>query len=93
MAAATFSLLFFSLSFRLSPPLALSQATDIDIHAKEILRIREELNEIMAKHSGQKIDKVERDTERDNFMSAEEAKEYGIVDDILTKPEDSDDDE
>ena len=53
------------------------QATDIDIHAKEILRIREELNEIMAKHSGQKLEKVATDTERDNFMSAEEAKEYG----------------
>lgn len=59
------------------------QATDIDIHAKEILRIREELNEIMAKHSGQKIEKVEQDTERDNFMSAEEAKEYGLIDDVI----------
>ena len=54
------------------------QATDIDIHAKEILRIREELNQILSKHSGQKIDKVEKDTERDNFMSADEAKEYGF---------------
>ena len=61
------------------------QATDIDIHAKEILRIREELNEIMAKHSGQKLKKVEQDTERDNFMSAEEAKEYGLIDDVIEK--------
>ncbi|MCL4154181.1 UNVERIFIED_CONTAM: hypothetical protein GTU68_030680 [Idotea baltica] len=63
------------------------QATDIDIHAKEILRIREELNEIMAKHSGQKLKKVAEDTERDNFMSAEEAKEYGLIDDVIeTRP-------
>ncbi|MBX2847780.1 MAG: ATP-dependent Clp endopeptidase proteolytic subunit ClpP [Acidiferrobacterales bacterium] len=61
------------------------QATDIDIHAKEILRIREELNEIMAKHSGQKLKKVAQDTERDNFMSAEEAKEYGLIDDVIEK--------
>jgi ATP-dependent Clp protease protease subunit len=61
------------------------QATDIDIHAKEILRIRSELNEIMAKHSGQKIAKVEKDTERDNFMSADEAKAYGLIDDVIEK--------
>ena len=59
------------------------QATDIDIHAKEILRIKEELNEIMAKHSGQDLKKVRADTERDNFMSAEEAKEYGLIDDVI----------
>ncbi len=59
------------------------QATDIDIHAKEILRIKEELNEILAKHSGQKLKTVEKDTERDNFMSAEEAKEYGLIDDVI----------
>lgn len=59
------------------------QATDIDIHAKEILRIKEELNEILAKHSGQDIAKVTSDTERDNFMSAEEAKEYGLIDDVI----------
>lgn len=59
------------------------QATDIDIHAKEILRIREEMNQIMAKHSGQEFDKVAQDTERDNFLSAEEAKEYGLIDDVL----------
>jgi ATP-dependent Clp protease protease subunit len=61
------------------------QATDIDIHAREILRIREELNEIMAKHSGQKLEKVAEDTERDNFMSAAEAKEYGLIDDVIEK--------
>jgi len=61
------------------------QATDIDIHAKEILRIREEMNEIMAKHTGQKLKKVQGDTERDNFMSAEEAKDYGLVDQVITQ--------
>ena len=61
------------------------QATDIDIHAREILRIRHELNEIMAKHSGQELEKVAQDTERDNFMSAEEAKEYGLIDDVIEK--------
>lgn len=61
------------------------QATDIDIHAKEILRIREELNQIMAKHSGQDIEKVSADTERDNFMSAEEAQEYGLIDKVIEK--------
>ena len=59
------------------------QATDIDIHAKEILRIKLELNEIMSKHSGQKLKTVEKDTERDNFMSAEEAKEYGLIDEVI----------
>ena len=58
------------------------QATDIDIHAKHILNIKKKLNEIMAKHTGQALAKVERDAERDYFMSAEEAKEYGIVDRI-----------
>ena len=61
------------------------QATDIDIHAKEILRIREEMNEILAKHTGQDLSKVQGDTERDNFMSAEEAKDYGLVDDVITQ--------
>ncbi len=59
------------------------QASDIDIHAKEILRIREEMNEIMAKHTGQDLDKISQDTERDNFLSAEEAKEYGLIDEVL----------
>src|SRR3954465_15998047 len=57
------------------------QATDIDIHAREILRIREQMNQLMAKHTGQTLEKVERDTERDFIMNAQQAKEYGIVDD------------
>jgi len=60
------------------------QATDIEIHAKEILRARDELNELYAKHTGQPIDKIKHDTERDNFMSAAEAKEYGLIDEVLT---------
>ncbi|MBZ5564664.1 MAG: ATP-dependent Clp endopeptidase proteolytic subunit ClpP [Acidobacteriia bacterium] len=61
------------------------QATDIDIHAREILRVRAGLNEIMAKHSGQAIEKVERDMERDFWMSAQQAREYGIIDEIIYK--------
>ena len=60
------------------------QATDIAIHAKEILRIKENLNNILSKHTGQKITKVIKDTERDYFMSAEDAMKYGIVDEVLT---------
>ena len=59
------------------------QATDIAIHAKEILLIRDRLNDILAKHTGQPIDKVALDTERDNFMSGEEAVAYGLVDEVL----------
>lgn len=62
------------------------QATEIDIHAKEILKIRERLNEIMAKHTGQPIDKIAHDTERDYFMSAEEAKKYGLIDEVISRP-------
>lgn len=62
---------------------AQGQATDVSIHANHILRIKQRLNEIMAKHTGQSIDKVGKDTERDYFMSAEEAKKYGIVDKII----------
>ncbi|MDR3764429.1 MAG: ATP-dependent Clp endopeptidase proteolytic subunit ClpP [Acidobacteriota bacterium] len=61
------------------------QATDIDIHAREILRMRELMNQLMSKHTGQVLDKVERDTERDFIMNAPQAKEYGIVDDIIYK--------
>jgi ATP-dependent Clp protease protease subunit len=61
------------------------QATDIDIHAREILRIRASQNEIMAKHTGQPLEKVERDVERDFWMSAQQAREYGIVDEIIYK--------
>jgi ATP-dependent Clp protease protease subunit len=59
------------------------QATDIDIHAREILLIREKLNMIFAKHSGQALEKIRQDTERDNFMGADEAREYGLIDEIL----------
>lgn len=60
------------------------QASDIEIHAREILYLRQKLNEIMAKHTGQPVDKVGRDTDRDNFLSAEEAKQYGLIDKVLT---------
>ncbi|WP_373767046.1 ATP-dependent Clp endopeptidase proteolytic subunit ClpP [Glaesserella sp.] len=60
------------------------QASDIQIHAKEILQIKHTLNQRMAAHSGQPIEKVERDTDRDNFMSADEAKAYGLIDAVVT---------
>ncbi|HVC29438.1 MAG TPA: ATP-dependent Clp endopeptidase proteolytic subunit ClpP [Gammaproteobacteria bacterium] len=59
------------------------QATDIDIHAREILYLRERLNEIMAKHTGQTIERIQQDTERDRFMSGEEAVKYGLTDSVL----------
>lgn len=62
---------------------ALGQATDVDIHARHIIKIKDRLSKILAKHTGQKLDKVERDTERDYFMNADEALEYGIVDKII----------
>jgi ATP-dependent Clp protease, protease subunit len=61
------------------------QATDIDIHAREILMIRERLNAIMAKHTGQSVERIERDMERDRFMDAKTAVEYGLVDNMLEK--------
>jgi ATP-dependent Clp protease protease subunit len=61
------------------------QATDIDIHAQEILRMRNDLNKILAMHTGQNIRKIKKDTERDYFMNAEEAKKYGIIDKVLEK--------
>ena len=61
------------------------QATDIDIHAREILRMREITNQLLSKHSGQKLEKVEKDVERDFIMNAQQAKEYGIIDDIIYK--------
>ena len=61
------------------------QATDIDIHAKEILRMRQDLNKILALHSGQKMARIQRDTERDFFMSSTEARAYGLVDKVLTR--------
>lgn len=63
------------------------QATDIEIHAREILRMREDLNTILAKHTGQKIKKIQTDTERDFFMGAEEARKYGIIDKVIEKRE------
>jgi ATP-dependent Clp protease protease subunit len=62
---------------------ASGQATDVDIHARHILKTRDRLNKILAKHTGQKLQKIERDTERDYFMSAEEAVKYGIVDKVI----------
>jgi ATP-dependent Clp protease protease subunit len=68
------------------------QATDIEIHAREILKTRETLNELYAKHTAQPVEKIKNDTERDNFMSAAQAKEYGLVDEVLItakkKPDD-----
>ena len=61
------------------------QATDIDIHAKEVLELKHRLNKIMATHTGQKIAKIEKDLERDNFMSSNEAKSYGLIDTVLSK--------
>jgi ATP-dependent Clp protease protease subunit len=60
------------------------QASDIEIHAKEILFLKDRLNEILAKHSGQSIQTIEKDTDRDNFLSAEESVKYGLVDEVLT---------
>jgi ATP-dependent Clp protease protease subunit len=60
------------------------QATDIDIEAREILRVRTELNKLMAQHSGQTVEQIEKDTDRDNFMSAEEAKGYGLIDTVIS---------
>jgi ATP-dependent Clp protease protease subunit len=59
------------------------QATDIDIHARELLRTRERLNQILARHSGQPLERIQQDTERDYIMSAEQGKEYGIIDDVI----------
>src|SRR3972149_5678046 len=61
------------------------QATDIDIQAREILRLREITNQLLAKHTGQSVEKIARDVERDFIMNAQQAKEYGIVDEIITK--------
>lgn len=62
------------------------QATDIDIHAREILRLKERLNTIMAENCGKKVKDLTADTERDNFLSADEAKKYGLVDEVIVKP-------
>jgi ATP-dependent Clp protease protease subunit len=64
---------------------AQGQATDIAIHAERIIKTKKRLNQILSERTGQPIEKIERDTERDNFMSAEEAKAYGLIDDVITK--------
>ena len=61
------------------------QASDIELHAKEILRLKAKLNEIMQKHTGQSLDRIEKDTDRDYFMGAGEAKEYGLIDEVVIK--------
>ncbi len=66
------------------------QATDIEIHTREILKVRSQLNEILALHSGQSVETIAEDTERDNFMSPQEAKEYGLIDELIdTRKDDS----
>ena len=60
------------------------QAADIDIHAKEILRVRDRLNEILVKHTGQPLERIQTDTDRDRFMSSDEAVEYGLIDSVMT---------
>ena len=60
------------------------QATDIDIHAKEILRVRDRLNEILVKHTGQPLERIQTDTDRDRFMSSDEAVKYGLIDSVMT---------
>ena len=59
------------------------QASDIEIHARELIKIKQKLNELLAKHTGQPLEKVERDTDRDNFMASEAAKEYGLIDEVI----------
>ena len=59
------------------------QASDIEIHARELIKMKQKLNELLAKHTGQPLEKVERDTDRDNFMSSEAAKEYGLIDEVI----------
>ncbi len=68
------------------------QASDIDIHAKEILSVRDRLNNILSRHTGQKVEKIQQDTDRDNFLSAEDAVEYGLVDKVLSNREKNTDD-
>ena len=63
------------------------QASDFEIHAKEILSIKKKLNEILASHTGKEVDQIEKDTERDNFMNGEEAKEYGLIDKVISERE------
>ncbi len=69
------------------------QASDIDIHAREILKLRHALNEIFARHTGQSVEKIAKDTERDHFMGPEEAKKYGLIDDVFDRRKGDADDE
>jgi ATP-dependent Clp protease protease subunit len=69
------------------------QATEIDIHAREILRMRDDLNKILSKHTGHTVKKLKNDTDRDNFMSPTEAKKYGIIDEVLLKRKDPSEEE
>jgi ATP-dependent Clp protease protease subunit len=61
------------------------QATDIAIHSKEILRMKDEINQILAIHTGQPMEKIEKDSERDFFMNGQQAKDYGLIDEVITK--------
>jgi ATP-dependent Clp protease protease subunit len=61
------------------------QATEIEIHAREILKTREQLNKILAERTGQPLEKIQRDTERDYYLSADESKEYGLIDQVISK--------
>lgn len=64
---------------------ASGQASDVEIHAREILKWKKKINELLAKHTGQKVDKVDKDTDRDNIMEADDAKKYGLIDDVISK--------
>ena len=64
---------------------AQGQATEIEIHAREILRIRQEMNEVLAKHTGQTVEKIAADTERDHYLTSKEAQEYGLIDEVVTR--------
>ena len=64
---------------------AQGQATEIEIHAREILRIREEMNQVLAKHTGQTVEKIAADTERDHYLTSKEAKEYGLIDEVVSR--------
>ncbi len=66
-------------------------ATELDIHAKEVIRIKRKLNEILLKHTGKDLAQIEKDTDRDNFMSAEEARDYGLIDNVLERLQIADD--
>ena len=64
---------------------AQGQATEIEIHAREILRIREEMNQVLAKHTGQTVEKIAADTERDHYLTSKEAKDYGLIDEVVSR--------